>query len=328
MLFPTGKGEYMKKLSAIIIVILLLGLAGSTAYAAETGAAPGAAAAPAKEDERLPIHKQEKWQFFLSPYVWIPGMNIRANINGHTASVNAGWWDVANEIFHGNAIGVMGRAEVWKGRWGFTLDSYFTYLGVNVTDSAGKTVLVGRHPVLHVPIRAHLTGDIKAIVRLGNLDVGPRFLIGTVPLCAGQALPVLAFEALGGARMNFYDQYLRLGVDGTSVGPIFIRTPGNSFVSNSDRSYVEPYLGGRLSLWLSPRSVITLRGTVGGFTWVADNNLDADIELAYGYRVSQCTYLYAAYRARYDQFNMSRDIANLSVSAWFHGPVMGAVFTF
>ncbi len=30
-----------------------------------------------------------------------------------------------------NSIGMMGRAEAWKGRWGFYLDGYFTYLGAS-----------------------------------------------------------------------------------------------------------------------------------------------------------------------------------------------------
>jgi len=61
---------------------------------------------------------------------------------------------------------------------------------------------------------------------------------------------------------------------------------------------------------------------------VADNNLDADLELAFGYRVSSKTYVYGAYRAHYTEFSQSKDSLNLSVSGWLHGPLLGVVFTF
>jgi len=318
----------MKKLHVAIMVIMLLAMVPCALYAGETGASPGTTAAKAQEDERLPIHKQEKWQFFLAPYAWIPGANIRTTVSGQTTSVNVAWWDILKQMFKGNAIGAMGRAEVWKGRWGFFMDSYFSYIGVSVSDSPGKTITVGRHPVLQLPVSVHLTGDVKAIARMGSLDVGPRFLLGTVPLGANKTLPVLSFEALAGARINFFNQYLRLGVDGQSIGPDFFRTPGASFVSRFDRVFAEPFLGSRLGLWLTPKAVITFKSTVGGFTLVADNNLDADLELAFGYRVSSKTYVYGAYRAHYTEFSQSKDSLNLSVSGWLHGPLLGVVFTF
>jgi hypothetical protein len=319
----------MKILHAAIMVIMLLSFAGSGAYAGETGSPPEAAAAKAKkEDERLPIHKQEQWQFFLAPYAWIPGADIQTTFSGHTTSVSVPWWDIVKQMFKGNAIGAMGRAEVWKGRWGFFLDSYFSYIGVSVSDSSGKTILLGRHPVLQVPVKAHLTGDVKAITRLASLDLGPRFLLGTVPLCADKTLPVLSFEALAGARINFFNQYLKLGVDGVFLGPDFFRTPGGTFVGRFDRVFAEPFLGTRLGLWLTPKTVLTFKGTVGGFTLVADNNLDYDLELSFGYRVCPSTYIYGGYRAHYTEFSQSKDPLNLSLSGWLHGPVLGAVFTF
>ena len=50
--------------------------------------------------------------------------------------------------------------------------------------------------------------------------------------------------------------------------------------------------------------------------------------MAFGYRVCPNTYVYGAYRARYEEFSQSKDRLNLSVSGRFHGPLLGAVFTF
>jgi hypothetical protein len=73
----------------------------------------------------------------LSPYVWIPGMNIQATVTGHTSIINVPWWDIASKLFS-NTMGVMGRFEAWKGRWGLYLDSCFVYLGGTTSDSIGK----------------------------------------------------------------------------------------------------------------------------------------------------------------------------------------------
>ena len=116
----------------------------------EAASAAKEAAGTAKEDDRLPIHKQEQWQFFFSPYVWIPGPSISTTVLGHTTNVSVPWWDIASDLFS-NAIGVMGRFEAWKGRWGLFLDSYFVYLGGNVSDSAGKQINLGLLPVTRSP---------------------------------------------------------------------------------------------------------------------------------------------------------------------------------
>jgi len=292
----------MRKLHSAILIILLLVLACSAGYAADTGAPPEAAA-KAKEDDRLAIHKQDQWQFFFSPYLWVPGVNINTTILGHTATVSQGWWDMIPKLFS-SAFGGMGRFEAWRGKWGFFVDGYFLYIDGNVSDGAG--------------------GSLDYITRAGNVDFGPRYLLGTVNLSADKPLPVLSFEVLGGGRINVYSQYLKLNLDATLTGPAQIRTPGGSFVSKFERAFIEPMLGMRLGLWLTPKAVVTFRGTVGGFGFADDNNLDSDMELSFGYKVHNKIYAYAGYRARFE----SADKDVISLSGWFHGPVLGAVFTF
>lgn len=281
------------------------------------------AAGKTKADTRLPIHKQDQWQFFFSPYMWIAGANVSTTAFGHTSKVSVPWCDIVPDLFS-NVIGVMGRFEAWKGRWGFFLDSYFVYIGGNVGDSAGQKINLG---LLPIPRALVLSGDVKYITRAGNLDFGPRFLVGTLPLSAEKPLPVLSLELLGGGRYNYYHQYLRLGVQATLSGPRGgqVATPGRTFTIDATRSYIEPMLGMRLGLWLTEKVVIEFRGSLGGFGLpMNDNNLDSNLELNFGYRVHKNIYAYLGYRARYDQFNTT----DLSFSAWLHGPIIGAVFAF
>jgi hypothetical protein len=311
----------MKQPHLAIIATLLFVVVCAAGYAAEEGSVPSPAAAKAKEDTRLPIHKQDQWQFFFSPHVWIAGSNARTTVFGHTSTVNVPWWDIVPDLFS-KAIGVMGRFEAWKGRWGFFLDSYFVYMGGNVSDSAGRQINLGQLPI---PITRVLSGDLKYITRAGNLDFGLRYLVGTLPLSADKPLPLLAFELLGGGRYNYYNQYMRLGLSSTITGPVIDITRGRTFTVNVTRSYIEPMLGGRLSLWLNEKAIISFKGTLGGFGLpMNDNNLDSDLELDFGYRVRNNIYMYLGYRARYVQFNTT----NLSFSAWLHGPVIGALYAF
>ena len=271
-----------------------------------------------KEDNRLPFQQADQWQFFFTPYLWIPGLNLNFTFSGHSSGISEPWWDIAGKLFT-DAIGAMGRFEARKNRWGFYLDSYSIYLQGNVSDSVGKEITLGR-----LQRTLELSGDLNYIVRAGSLDFGLRYLVGTLPLKAEKPVPVLSFEALGGGRFNWYNQDLTLGVSATFTGGVLDPTAGSTFSDSFEREYVEPFLGMRLGLWLTEMAVITFQGTVGGFGIMNDNNLDSVLELAFGYRVhkSICTYL--GYRARYEQ----ADKGQISISGWFDGPMLGAMFAF
>jgi hypothetical protein len=286
----------------------------------ETSGATPAAAPKAKEDDRLFIQKEE-WLFIVAPYMWIPGINMNTTLLGQTTSVNQGWWDMVPKLFS-NTIGVMGRAEVWKGDWGIFVDSYYMYLGGSDSDNRGKILDLGRRQT--IPVSLVLNGNLKFITRAANVDFGPRYLLGTVKLRADKPLPVLSIEALAGGRYNNYSQYMKLNVDATLTGPLQTRTAGGSFVSKISRSFLEPMLGMRLGLWLTPKALVSLRATVGGFGFASDNNLDSDMELSFGYKVQKHTYAYIGYRAH----SVSAKSDDFSLNTWIHGPVLGAAFVF
>ena len=249
-------------------------------------------------------------------------MNVNTTFLGHTTSVSKGWYDMVPKLFS-DVFGVMGRFEAWKGRWGIYVDSYFTYLGASASDSAGKTI-DGRRLNLNVPVNLELNGNLKIISRAANVDFGPRYLVGTVPLGGDKPMPLLSFEVLGGGRYNFYNQYLKLNLNATVTGAQQTRTAGGVLVIKAERSFLEPFLGGRLGLWVNPKMAVLLRFTVGGFGLAEDNNLDLDMELDVGYKVHKNIYAYAGWRARYVNFSSNA----LSLNAWFNGPVLGAVFAF
>ncbi len=358
----------MKILGPAIIFILILVCGSPSGYAEEpTGAPPGtagltpAASEKTREDDRLPIFRQDEWQFFLSPYMWITGINANLTTLKTTTTTSIPWWDVASTLFS-KSIGTMGRAEVWKGRWGVYLDGYFAYVGTSgsqtgatkektfgpVDFTINKQVDLGRLTI-NVPIQGRIgpgnitltpSGSVKYISRIGNLDLGLRFLVGTWALSAEKPLPAVSLELLGGPRFNSLNQYIRINLSAIKIAnvPIDIgrfslvgkhqKVENGSLVIDYNNQYFEPFLGARISMWLTPKFILNLKGDVGGFGLVGDDHVDCNMEALLGYRVSQHVYAWAGYRAHGAWYDLGKDLVQINLAAWVHGPVLGMTYAF
>jgi hypothetical protein len=320
----------MKALKAAFIIIMVLGFC--TTANSQEGAVPSQdKTAAAQEDNLLPIYKQG-WQFFVAPYVWVPGANINLARQGRfsgTTKVDIPWYDIVPLMFS-QVFGAMARVEVWHGRWGFFSDTVFIYLSDSVSSGSSKEISVNPRQLLPaaVPVRFKLTGDLKIWSRLLWQDVGVRFLVGSVPLKADKPLPVLSCELLGGLRYSYYNQDTRLEVNATLTGPrgAELLSRGGSFTDSFVVSVVEPLLGLRLGVWFTPRLNLLLRGDIGGFGIVAYKSVDSVLEALVGYQVHEHIRLYGGYRALY--FSRTGNDRALAAHAWFHGPTLGAAFNF
>jgi hypothetical protein len=316
------------KTATLIIMVLFF---CSTAYSQE-GAVPAQdKTAAAQGDNLLPIYKQG-WQFFMAPYIWVPGANInlarQGRFSGNT-TVDMPWYNIVPLLFS-QVLGGMARVEVWHGRWGFFSDTVFMYLSNSVSAGGSQEISVNPRQQLPaaVPVRIGLTGDLKIWSRLLWQDVGARFLVGSVPLKAGKPLPVLSCELLGGLRYSYFNQFTRLDINATLTGPqgAELLSRGGSFTDSLVMSVVEPLLGVRLGFWFTPKLNLLLRGDCGGFGIAAYKSVDSVLEALVGYQVHEHIRLYAGYRALY--FNRNNDAKALAIHAWFHGPLLGAAFNF
>jgi hypothetical protein len=320
----------MKRLLAAILIIMVLTFC-STAYSQE-GATPAQDnTAAAQEDTLLPIYKKD-WQIFVAPYIWIMGSNInlarQGRFSGNT-TIDIPWYDIVPLLFS-QAFGAMARVEVWKGRWGFFSDTIFVYLSDSVSGGGSREIKVNPRQLLPaaVPVRIDLTGDLRVWSRMLWQDVGVRFLVGSVPLKNDKPLPVLSCELLGGLRYAYFNQDTRLEINTTLSGPQGnqILSRGGSFNDSLVMSLVEPLLGLRLGVWFTPKLNLLLRGDVGGFGIAAYKSVDSVLEALVGYQVHERVRLYGGYRALY--FARNNDAKALAIHAWFHGPLLGAVFNF
>jgi len=350
----------MRRWHLAMLTIVAIFCLCATGFAAETAATTSGTATQVKEEDRLPIYPQDQWQFFVSPYLWIPGINGTVTSLRGTDNIDVPFWDVASRLFT-NAIGVMGRAEAWKGRWGLLLDSYFLYVGISgshVADTKTKTlgpvdftlskqVNLGDATIrLNIPGQASgnitLTpsGSVTYISRIASFDLGGRFLVGTWPMAAGQQFPVISLEALGGLRFNSWNQFIKFSLSNIRVGNANIdirrltlsaerQTIRNAAYSLDYTLQVwEPFIGPRVSIWLNPKFVLTFKGTVGGFGLVAYNNLTCDLEALLGYRINKSWYAYGGYKARGTWFSAGEGATKVSVAGWLNGPVLGVAYKF
>jgi hypothetical protein len=325
----------MKGLRLVLIAAILLGCGSSLGYAQETAVKPPGsvstateAAAPVKKENSLPIYK-EGWQFFVAPYFWMIGANInvaKQGAKGATASVAVPWYDLVPDYFS-KVFGAMGRVEVWKERWGFFIDNVFVYMGDTTSGGGAKKIELRNVPV---PVHLITSGTVKAIIRQGFLDVGGRYLLGTLPLSPDKLLPVLSCELLGGVRYNWYNSNTSLAVDATLTGPAgqMQITRGGSFDMPFRLMVVEPFLGLRTGVWFTEKLNLLLRVDVGGFGFVAYNHVDSNLEALLGYKVHDNIRLEAGYRGRYYSFDKGSGSEGIKSHGWYHGPVLGAVFSF
>ena len=320
----------MKGLQATIIIIMVL-VFGATAYSQEGAVAGQDKTAATQEDNLLPIYKQG-WQFFVAPYLWVPGVNINLARQGRfsgTTAIDVPWYNIVPLLFS-QVFGGMGRVEIWKGRWGVYSDTVFIYISDSLSAGGAREIKVNPKQLLPtaVPIRLELSGHLKFWSRLLWQDVGGRFLVGTVPLKAGKPLPVMSCELLGGLRYAYFNQDVSLGVNSTLAGPrgAELLSLGGSFRNSLTLSVVEPLVGLRLGFWLTPELNLLLRGDCGGFGIVAYNSVDSVLEALVGYKVHENIRLYGGYRARY--FSGNGNAKALAAHGWFHGPTLGAAFNF
>ncbi len=157
-----------------------------------------------KEDDRLPIQK-EGWQFFLAPYLWVPGVHLDLSHQGKfsgTTVADVPWYELVPLLFS-KVIGGMGRVEIWNGRWGVFSDTNFMYIGDSISGGGAKTLeLNSKQLPATIPVNLQLSGDLKIWTRLFWQDVGVRYLVGTVPLQGRQTASGSVFRALGRSPLH------------------------------------------------------------------------------------------------------------------------------
>jgi len=313
----------MKLLYKSFVITSLCFLTASAGYAQQD----------AKDGKEIPVQQapkpvtQDEWQFFVTPYTFLPSVDVKFNVPevtignrtiGGDISVNQPLWKTISKLssnFYVLSLG--GRVEAWKGCWGGFLDGYWIF---------GKERVSGSDSRLIFRDRADITATSSVTDRFGTgqINFGPQFKLGTAPLSPDSNV---SFILYGGGRVN----WLTNDDDGT----ITIRASSNvgeigksfNFSTNKGRAFIEPMIGLKTSWTLGPKVKAILRGDVGGFGFVDSNNWDCDLETGLAWEAWHNTYLDFGYRAR-GQWQDLGPNGNVAQRGWYYGPELGVTFSF
>lgn len=230
----------------------------------------------------------EDWEFRLMPYAWFAGTSGDITVRGLEAPFDASFSDIWDNF----NIGFMGRFEAWHLDWMFFLDGLYLDLDTDEQTERGKISIENR-------------------VSFVEFGLGKRLAV--VPLGSGDSVPTLQFELMGGGRYSYFKGKLDFEVAGET---------------ESSQDWVDPFLGGRISLLLSEEWAIVLRGDVGGFGIGSGSDFVWNLATGIDYKISRVVSLSAGYRVLSIDYERGSGTDKRGLDMRIDGPALGLTVHF
>jgi hypothetical protein len=265
------------KMFTVSLCLMVLTLAGTGVYAQD--ASPG----------------ESKWEFIVTPYFWMLGIDGDVESKGIKTDVNVKFGDLVKDVAFGGEV----HMEAWKGRWGFFFDP--TY--VKLSDD-GEFVSSTLGPV-----------DVDVEIKEWLVELGGFYQLGKWPITK-EGEQVVSLEALGGGRY----WYLKTKLD--------LEVPLAGFEKKAEESkdWIDPFIGLRLKVGLTKRLLFMLRGDIGGFGVGSEFTWNTSAVL--GYSVSRVVSLWLGYRALGMDYESGSGFNKFKFDGIMHGPILGVGFYF
>lgn len=197
----------------------------------------------------------DAWHFAVSPYLWFPGVHgVASGPNGNGLGFSASPGDLLSHF----RFGLMGAVEARHKRIVTSIDMMWIRLG---DDNA-----------VPFPALNETTANMHMTEFLLTPKVGFRLI--DAEKIKIDAMAGLRYWHLG-ESLNFEPSVLGLNFSGA-------------------QNFVDPLVGGRIQLVLSPKVVVTIGGDVGG--WNTGSKLEYQVGGLLGYRIKPAVTLEAGYR--------------------------------
>ncbi len=239
----------------------------------------------------------KEWKFELTPYVWLPSLDVDSTVSGMTANLNLSFSDVADNF---DLYGLMGRFEAWRGnKWGLILDGVFLKMK-NQNDMQTKSPLV-------------VNADLEIRQELVDLGFAYRFVNKL------EGASALQFDPYVAARYTYLKQEIRLK---GSAGPF----GGPGTLLGGNESWFDPIVGLRVAFLINQAWSLAARGEVGGFgvgselTWSALVGVD--------WRVASWGSVKLGYKWYYLDYKTGSGSNEFAFDGTMHGPWLGFTFHF
>jgi hypothetical protein len=240
------------------------------------------------------------WQFTFAPYAWATSLNGDMTARGRQVDVNQGFIDTIKES--DSLIALEGRFEARYRDFGAYVDGIYAKLGVDdhLTTPLGVVGVDTTTEMVWV--------EAAAFYRIG------RWPLEISPDATRTGTPALAIEPYAGVR------YTSLGLD------IDI---GSAISAHQTRDWVDPIVGTRIIVDLSPRWQLIMSGDVGGFGVGSDFSWNLLGLVGYRFHLFglDSSFL-AGYRALSQDFDDGSGANRFEWDVTVHGPIMGLAMRF
>jgi len=234
--------------------------------------------------QAAPTGPDNAWHFAWNNYLWFPGVHgTAAGARGNSLSFRAS----PGDLLSNSRFGLMGALEVRRQRLVMSLDLLWIRL------EADKA--------LPFPSLGATSANIKGTEFLLTPKIGVRVINEEK----------IKIDAVAGFRYWYLGENLKFN-------PSLL---GLNFSGSQD--FVDPVLGGRIQLALSPKIVVNILGDVGG--WDTGSHLEYQVAGVLGYKIKPKWTLQAGYRYLYVDYRNGRGVVfNVTTS----GVVVGFTRTF
>jgi hypothetical protein len=194
------------------------------------------------------------WHFAVSPYLWFPGVHGTIGALGRDVSVHATPGDLLSHF----RFGLMGLVEARYKRVVLPLD----LMWIRLEDDRA----------LPFPNLMVTTAKLKGSEFLLTPKIGYRLI----------DQERIKIDALTGFRYWHFSENLKF-------------VPSNLNLNfSSSQNWVDPLVGGRIQVALTPKVIATIGGDVGG--WDTGSHLDYQVAGLLGYKIKPKWTLQAGYR--------------------------------
>ena len=213
-----------------------------------------AAAGSPQEDE---TSTDGGWHFALNSYLWFPGVHgTAAGVRGNSLGFSAS----PGDLLSNSRFGLMGALEVRRNRLVGSLD----LLWIRLEDDKA------------LPLPGFVLPPTSANIKATEFLLAPK--IGYRVIDEER----IKIDALAGFRYWYLGENLKFN-------PSLL---GLNFSGSQD--FVDPVLGGRIQVALSPKIVVNILGDVGG--WNTGSKLEYQVAGVVGYKIKPKWTLQAGYR--------------------------------
>lgn len=246
----------------------------------------------------------DDWKLHLTPYLWMAGMDGTAKVGGTNAKIDIGFTDIVKAL----EFGLMGRAEIEKGRWSFVVDGLYMKLGKGV-----DTRLV----------------SVDVDVRMGMIDFMARYRVIDAPVGGKFQNPVTRDRPAFIVDLIVGFRYTRLRVQAEfTPSPPLVLLGAIPLKVTMTKQWVDPLVGTRVLWQFAPQWTLGTEGTVGGFGIGDASDLTWNIVSGIQYQLSSKHAFFAGYRALRIERSSGSGANKLEINVTMHGPLLGWRITF